>query len=111
MSPTETVLAMFRSYLEQDREAAERLIDDAFVFTSPYDDHIDRTAFFDRCFPTADRFVAHEMHHVVPAGEADVFVMYEYELHSGARHRNVELMTVRDGRIVETQVFFGGAVR
>ena len=37
--------------------------------------------------------------------------MYEYELRTGTRHRNTELITVRNGKIVEVQVFFGGAVR
>jgi ketosteroid isomerase-like protein len=105
------VRAMFKSYLTQDREAAERLLADEFVFTSPQDDHIDKTAFFERCFPTADRFVAHEMLHVVPTDGDDVFAMYEYELQTGERHRNVEVLTVRGDRIVETQVFFGGRVR
>ena len=51
------------------------------------------------------------MLHVVPTEGDDVFVMYEYELKTGERHRNVELLTVRDDRITETQVFFGGRVR
>jgi hypothetical protein len=46
----------------------------------------------------------------VPAGDDDVFAMYEYELKSGDRHRNVEVLTVQDDQIVETQVFFGGRV-
>ena len=40
---------------QQDRDAAESLIADDFLFTSPQDDHIDRAAFFERCFPTAGR--------------------------------------------------------
>lgn len=27
---------------------------------------------------------------------------------TGERHRNVEVLTVRDSKVVETQVFFGG---
>jgi hypothetical protein len=38
------------------------------------------------------------------------FAMYEYELKSGECYRNVELLTVRDSQVVETQVFFGGRV-
>ena len=44
----------------------------------------------------------------------DVFLMYEYELraeHGGGVFRNTEVSTVRDGKLVETQVFFGGRVR
>ncbi|MGI8882025.1 MAG: hypothetical protein ACR2KJ_16245 [Jatrophihabitans sp.] len=44
------------------------------------------------------------------AGDAGAFVLSEYELKSGGRYRNTEFLTVRDGRIVEIQVFFGGQV-
>ena len=83
----------------------------ALLRASPYDDHIGREAFFERCFPTADRFSRQELVHVTPAGGGDVFLMYEYDLASGGTYRNTELITVVDGRIVEIQVFFGGAVR
>ncbi len=111
MSNTDVVRASFDAYRRQDRQAAERLIAPDFVFTSPQDDHIDRTAFFERCFPTADRFTTQEILELVGAGEDGVFILYEYELETGERHRNAEFITIRDGRLVETQVFFGGPVR
>jgi ketosteroid isomerase-like protein len=110
MTPEEIVRANFDAYLRQDRAACEALLADELTFTSPQDDHIDRTAFLERCFPTADRVSRQELVHVVPADEHDVFVMYEYDLKSGGTHRNTELITVVDNRIVEIQVFFGGAV-
>jgi hypothetical protein len=45
---------------------------------------------------------------VAPADDDDVFVMYEYELKTGERHRNVELLAVHGDQITEAQVFFGG---
>jgi hypothetical protein len=42
--------------------------------------------------------------------DAGVISLYEYELHTGERYRNAEFAVVRDGRITEVQVFFGGAV-
>ncbi|MEV0375878.1 nuclear transport factor 2 family protein [Streptomyces sp. NPDC050636] len=108
MSDAEVVRAGFASYLAQDREAMDLLLAEDFVFTSPQDDHIGKAAFFERCFPTADRLRSQEILDTVPAGDGRVFVRYEYELKTGARHRNVEVMTVRDGRITETQVYFGG---
>lgn len=108
MRHTDTVRAMIEAYLAQDRAAAESLVADDFVFTSPQDDHIDRAAFFARCFPTAERLAHQHIVELVPASGDDVFVMYEYELRTGDRHRNVELITVRDGRLTEVQVFFGG---
>lgn len=104
------VSAAFEAYLAQDREAEERLLADDFVFTSPQDDHIDKAAFLERCFPTADRFVSQVLLELVAASPGTVFILYEYELHDGARHRNAEYLTVRDGQLAETQVFFGGRV-
>lgn len=104
------VRACMESYMAQDRDRAEQLIAADYRFTSPQDDGLDRAGFFARCFPTADRFRAQEIRSLVPAGDGDVYLMYEYELRTGERHRNVEVATVRDGLLVETQVFFGGRV-
>lgn len=109
-SPTSVVEAAFGYYRSQDRDAAFPLYADDFSFTSPRDDHIDRSAFFDRCFPTADRFKEQRLLHVTPASEELVLVHYEYELTTGGRYRNVEAITVRDGLIQDVQVFFGGRV-
>ncbi|KJK55088.1 nuclear transport factor 2 family protein [Saccharothrix sp. ST-888] len=110
MTNVEIVRACLESYVAQDRATAERLIAQDYTFTSPQDDHIDRAAFFERCFPTADRLRTQRILDAVPAAADGVFVIYEYELKTGERYRNVELSTVRDGRITETQVFFGGRV-
>jgi ketosteroid isomerase-like protein len=109
-SNEDVVRRNFASYVEGDRATAESLIGEGFVFTSPQDDHIDKATFFERCFPTSDRFACQELKRVATTGD-DVFVMYEYQLReTGERFRNAELITVRDGRIVEAQVFFGGKV-
>lgn len=106
-SRTNIVRASFAAYLAQDRDAADRLLAADLVFTSPQDDHIDKAAYLERCFPTTDRLVSQEILQLVDAG-GGVFLMYEYELTTGERYRNTEFITVRDGRIVEIQVFFGG---
>ncbi len=108
MTNADTVRAAFAAYLTQDRAAAESLLADDFRFTSPQDDHIDKAAFLQRCFPTADRLTSQELLHAVDLPGGDVFVMYEYVLKAGGRYRNTEVSTVRDAKLVETQVFFGG---
>lgn len=110
MSNTEIVRASFDAYLAQDRDTAERLMAQDLVFTSPLDDHIDRTGYFERCFPTADRLISQELLELGSAGEDGVFILYEYELKTGERHRNTEFITVRGEQLVEIQVFFGGQV-
>jgi hypothetical protein len=110
MSPTDVVLAAFNAYRTQDLATTERLVAEDFRFTSPQDDRIDKQAFLERCFPTADRFVSQVIVRLVPVDENEVFLLYEYELGSGERYRNVEHITVRDEQLQETQVFFGGQV-
>lgn len=108
-SPTDVVKAAFRHYRAQDRAAAHPLYADDFTFTSPQDEHIDKETFFERCFPTASRLKEQRLLHVTPADDHLVFVHYEYELTTGARHRNMEAISVRDGLIHEVNVFFGGS--
>ena len=110
MRNTDVVRASFQAYRAQDRDAADRLLADDFVFTSPQDDHISKAEFLEKCFPTADRFRSQEILQLVSAGEDGVFIMYEYELETGGRYRNTEFITVRGGQLTETQVFFGGRV-
>jgi ketosteroid isomerase-like protein len=110
MSNTDVVRESFNAYLAQDEGAAARLFAEDFVFTSPQDDHIDKAAFMERCFPTAERLATQEILELVGAGDNGVFILYEYELQTGERYRNTEFITVRDAKIVETQVFFGGRV-
>ncbi len=104
------VRTMFEAYLAKDRRTAVGLLADDFVFTSPQDDHIDKTAFMHRCFPTAARLVSQDILELAAVSDDGVFIMYEYELKTGERHRNAEFITVRGGKLVETQVFFGGRV-
>jgi ketosteroid isomerase-like protein len=110
MSSTDVVRASFEAYRAQDCAAAERLLADDYVFTSPQDDHIGKAEFLERCFPTADRFASQEILELVSAGDDGVFLLYEYELTTGERYRNTEFSRVRDGQIAETEVFFGGRV-
>ena len=110
MPNSDIVRAAFQAYLTQDRATIESLLADDFVFTSPQDDHIDKAAFLQHCFPTARRLASQELLHAVDLPDNDVFILYEYRLKTGEQHRNAEVITVRDGKLVETQVFFGGRV-
>ncbi len=110
MANTDIVRTMFEAYLAKDQRTAVGLLADDFMFTSPQDDHIDKTAFMQRCFPTAARLVSQEILELAAVSDDGVFIMYEYELKTGERHRNAEFITVRGGKLVETQVFFGGRV-
>jgi ketosteroid isomerase-like protein len=102
------VLAFMRAFQEQDRAAAARLMAEDFIFTSPQDDHIDKAAWLERCFPSADHFDAPGTTLQIAEVEGFVFHRYEYTV-DGTHYRNMEATRVEHGRVGEVEVFFGGA--
>ena len=111
MGNTDVVGEFYSAFDSQDAAAADRLMADEYRFTSPQDDHIDKAEWLRKCFPTRDHFASRSLLAIEDIGGDDVVLYYEYELTSGERYRNAEVITVRDGRVVETRVFFGGQER
>jgi ketosteroid isomerase-like protein len=107
--PTEIARASYRAYVDKDRDAIEKLIADDFHFTSPLDNRIDRRTYFERCWPNSEKASEFDFIHVVPDGQR-VFVTYEGQWSGGKRFRNTEILTVRDGKIVEAEVYFGWSI-
>ncbi|MCG6856481.1 MAG: nuclear transport factor 2 family protein [Salaquimonas sp.] len=98
--------ACYLAYVERDRDAIERLIADDFHFTSPLDNRLDRESYFERCWPNSEVIENFDFIHLVGEGER-VFVTYEGESVGGQRFRNTEILTMRNGQIVEAEVYFG----
>jgi ketosteroid isomerase-like protein len=101
--------ASYRAYVEKDRAAIEALLADDFHFTSPLDNRIDRQTYFERCWPTSETISEFDFVHVVADGNR-VFVTYEGGRTDGKRFRNTEILTVRDGRVVDVEVYFGWSI-
>jgi hypothetical protein len=106
---TDTVLAFMRAFHDQDRAVAEALMADDFVFTSPQDDHIDKAAWLERCFPSADHFDGPSVTLQIVEVGGVVLHRYEYAV-GGIRYRNAEALRVESGLVREVEVYFGGSV-
>lgn len=103
-SPLQTVKRALQAYLDKDRPAIEAVIAEDYRFTSPRDNALDRDTYFARCWPASELMTEMDLLHGTEDGEL-AWIVYEATI--GTRFRNAELHRVRDGRIVETQVFFG----
>jgi hypothetical protein len=101
-----TVRAMYEAFVARDRAAIEPLLADAFHFTSPLDNRIDRAAWFERCWPNRARIDGFDFVAVVPAGNR-VFVIYEARTEAGKRFRNSEVCLFQGRQVVEVEVYFG----
>jgi ketosteroid isomerase-like protein len=103
------VRAVFEAYGTKDRSALEPLIAADFHFTSPLDNRIDRTVYFERCWPNSQRLEGFDFIHLVQDGDR-VFATYEARAMAGRRFRNTEILTVRGGQVIEVEVYFGWSI-
>jgi hypothetical protein len=107
MSNAEISRSMMRAFQEQDADLARSLLADDFTFTSPQDDHLDAAGWFEKCFPTPGHFLSHQLTDLGESGDV-VLLRYEYALEDGTTWANAERHVIRDGKIADVQVYFGG---
>lgn len=103
------VRELYSAFLSQDRATLDALLDDDFIFNSPKDDHIDKAAWFERCFPNAGEFHSFAIEQLFVEGD-EALVRYYVELKDGSTFRNAEYVRLAAGRIEEVDVFFGATL-
>lgn len=106
MDKTEIVRKLFASYIANRKDLADPLLTDDFTFSSPRDDHIDKAAYFERCWPQPPVFSKIAVERLFVSGD-EVVVGYKGEKISGGAFRNLELMTFRGDRVASVEVYFG----
>jgi ketosteroid isomerase-like protein len=116
MDLIELAKSYYRAFERHDRAFMENMLAPDFTFTSPFDDHIDRDAWFRRCWPEKSLHQKFEFVTVMQHGDKasvvyDCTMRRPNDLHPSMRFRNAELMTFRDGKLVSTEVFFGDPPR
>jgi len=102
------VKASYAAFVAKDRAAIEALIADDFHFTSPLDNRIDRTTYFERCWPPSERIEKFDFVNLVPSGDR-VFATYVGRM-DGNDFQNTEIATVHDSKIVDVEVYFGWSI-
>jgi ketosteroid isomerase-like protein len=106
VDPVSVAKKAYQAYVDKDRAVIESLVADDFHFTSPLDNRIDRGTYFARCWPNSEDITAFTFIHCVQDGDR-VFVTYEGRGPGGKGFRNTEILTIRDGKLVEAEVYFG----
>lgn len=104
------VRAYFSAYERKDRLALDNLLHADFIFGSPHDPHLDRVAYFERCWPNSQNTNSFAIQKLVE-GEGEAFVLYECEPKEGAPFSNTEYFRVDGDKISEVRVFYGSLVK
>jgi hypothetical protein len=105
-SPLAIVRACMQAYVDKDRVAIEKLLDPDYHFTSPMDNALDRATYFEICWPNSTVMARFNYIHEVEYADR-ALIVYEATTSTGKRFRNAEVHTVRGGKLVTTEVYFG----
>lgn len=93
------------AYESKNRKVLEESLSDDFTFTSPLDDHIDKTAYFKRCWPNSENIRAFQIKKLFEKGN-EAFVRYEGTRYDGGKFRCTEFFRIEGNRIKEVEVYF-----
>ena len=97
---------LYEAYIAKDQDAAERLLDVDFRFTSPIDNALSRKRYFEICWPTSESSEGFEFLNIIEAGDR-VFVTYNGKRSEGKHFQSTEILTIKNGKISEAEVDFG----
>ncbi|MDR7150293.1 ketosteroid isomerase-like protein [Hydrogenophaga palleronii] len=102
----ESIRAYFRAYERKDRAALEALLNEGFTFGSPHDPHLDRSTYFERCWPNSQRTEAFEIIKLMVEGN-DAFILYSATAKDGSTFANTEYFRFENDKVSEVRVFYG----
>ncbi|WFU41900.1 nuclear transport factor 2 family protein [Bradyrhizobium sp. CB82] len=97
---------LFSAYLANDRHRVANALADSFRFTSPFDDNLDKQAYFDRCWRDTGWIARHDIERIFVQGD-EAFVTYRCLATDGKSFRNTEFVTFAGDRIARIDVYFG----
>jgi ketosteroid isomerase-like protein len=102
----EIVRDSYRAYELGERQLIEQHLSPDLTFYSPADVGIDRTRYFERCWPNAELIASFEFKRIIEDGD-EVVVTYESTKTDGTRFRNTEVLTFAGDKICKVEVYFG----
>ncbi len=112
MDLIEKAKGYYRAYERHDPDWVARELAEGFTFTSPFDDHIDREAYFARCWPKEPLHQKFDFVAVAQDGDR-VALVYQATLrrpnavHPAMQFRHAALLTFENGKLKSVEVFFG----
>src|SRR3989440_3035918 len=102
----EMIRRIFAAYLANDRAFVENAFSESFRFTSPYDDALDKPAYFERCWKGSDWIERHELERIFVEGD-EAFVTYRCVARGGRTFRNTEFFVFEGDKVKRIDVYFG----
>jgi hypothetical protein len=105
MTNEQIIRAYYAGWEKSDWDEIESKLADDFTFTSPYDDHLDKKAYKERCWRGADSIHAYDFLTIMEHGNK-AFARWNC-LIQGKLVNNTEYFLFEDGKIKAIEVYFG----
>jgi SnoaL-like domain len=103
-----TVRKYYRAWEGKDWHPLDILLPDDFTFTSPVDDHINKSAFKAGCWDTQIAYIGRfDLEHVAGTGN-EAFEMYVCHTTNDKTFRNVEYLRLEGEQVQAVECYFGG---
>jgi ketosteroid isomerase-like protein len=109
-SKSDIIRRLFEAYRLKDRSLLDGLLADDFRFTSPYDDAIDKAAYFERCWPASVRIRDNTVERIFEQDD-NAFVTYRCTAADGRIFRNTEFFLFENGQVKSVDVYFGATYK
>lgn len=97
---------MYEAFAAGDRESVEEMLTSDFRFSSPLDVDLDRSGYFERCWPGAGREQTFSFERLIQSGN-EVVVTYKLIKADGSAGVNTEVLTFDGDRLCRAEVYFG----
>src|SRR5690606_13522259 len=102
----ELVRRCFAAWENGDRESLEAILASDFTFSSPNDDHLSLSQYWEICWSNHQMIRAIRVMSLLE-NEEEAFALYECELEDGKRFRNTEHFRFEGNKIKAVNVYFG----
>ncbi|KRB50100.1 ketosteroid isomerase [Rhizobium sp. Root708] len=102
----ETVRALYAAYIDGRADIVATMLTEDFTFSSPRDDHIDRSTYFERCWPKPPPFERLEIEYLGLEDDQAV-VRYRAVKRDGGAFRNMETLRFKGDKVAAVEVYFG----
>ncbi len=103
---TQLARDLYLAFAAGDHERVESMLAKEFTFSSPVDVGLDRSRYFERCWPGSGQGQQFAFVRLVEAGD-EVIVTYEMTRADGGRGRNTEILTFDGDQVSGAEVYFG----
>lgn len=107
----ELIKKFYQAFSNVDRsDFVENLLATNFTFSAPLDPILNRSEFFDKCWPEGHGLKDIKYVRVIENAD-EVVITHEYVKPDGAKGRNTDIITFNGDKIVRLEVYFGWDIK